>query len=138
MADPEQRPAAPAPPRRARILLIDDEPLVLRTLSRVFDKEHDVVPVGRAAVALEKLRAGERFDVIFCDLMMPEMSGIDFHQQLVNGSAEEKALADRIVFLSGGVFTPRAVAFLEQVRNQRMEKPFDFRKLRALVAQLLQ
>jgi CheY-like chemotaxis protein len=133
----ERSGAAGETPKRARILLIDDEPLVLRTLCRVFERAHEVVALGEATVALERLRAGERFDVIFCDLMMPNMSGMDFHEELSRGGGDERALADRIIFLSGGVFTPRAASFLEQVKNQRVEKPFDFRKLQALVAEAL-
>jgi CheY-like chemotaxis protein len=60
---------------RARVLVIDDEPKNGRAIARAIGGEHDVVIVDRAREALAKIRDGERFDVILCDLVMPEMTG---------------------------------------------------------------
>ena len=128
--------AAPgkAPLRRGRLLVIDDEPLVLRTLGRVLEKDHDVTLLEKAAEALELLRGGTRFDVVLCDLMMPEVTGMDLYEAL---AAELPAVAERMVFVTGGVFSGRARAFLDRVTNQRLEKPFDLRLLRAAVVDLM-
>jgi CheY-like chemotaxis protein len=61
--------------------------------------------------------------------MMPEMSGVDFHAELTRMSPE---LARRVVFVSGGAFTPDAATFLEQSPNPRLEKPFDPRAVLTL------
>ena len=71
------------------------------------------------------------FDVILSDLMMPEMSGMEFYDELTRRFPE---VADRVVFISGGAFTPSARAFLDRVSNPRIEKPFDARALREIVA----
>jgi CheY-like chemotaxis protein len=76
------------------------------------------------------MSTGERFDVILCDLMMPQMTGMDLHAELRKLDA---GCADRIIFLTGGAFTPAARAFLDDVPNQRVEKPFDAQHLRALI-----
>jgi CheY-like chemotaxis protein len=91
-----------------------------------------VVTSGRAA--LDLVIAGERFDVILCDLMMPEMTGLDLHGELMRSFPEHAA---RMIFLTGGAFTPRAREFLDSVPNQRLEKPFDAQNVRALVRGLV-
>ncbi|HEY6100797.1 MAG TPA: ATP-binding protein, partial [Anaeromyxobacter sp.] len=80
---PPPAPPAPAAPeaRRARILVVDDEQLVAEAIERVLSEHHDVVAVGSGRAALERV-AGGRFDVVVCDLLMPEMSGSDFWAEL--------------------------------------------------------
>lgn len=116
--------------RRARILVVDDEPMVAGVIRRALAKEHDVVTAVAAIEALDRIRAGESFDVILCDLMMPQMTGMDLHAEL---RTVDPAYADRMIFLTGGAFSPAARAFLDEVPNQRVEKPFDAQHLRALV-----
>lgn len=136
----EERSAPPAPQqqafRRGRILVIDDEPKTGQAVRRTLAKEHDVTVVERGQEALDLLLAGGNpFDVILCDLMMPQMTGMDLYEQLrSNGGA---ALASGIIFLTGGAFTKRAREFLEQIPNLHVEKPFDTRHLRALVNERL-
>jgi CheY-like chemotaxis protein len=69
-----------------------------------------------------------------CDLMMPEMTGMDLHAEL---SSRDPALAERLVFMTGGAFTPAAREFLDRVVNARVEKPFDVPSLRTLIQTLL-
>ncbi|HSO32689.1 MAG TPA: ATP-binding protein, partial [Labilithrix sp.] len=125
--------SAPAVTAPAAILVVDDEPAVGTVLARVL-RHHDVTVVHAARTALDLLEAGTRFDVIFSDLMMPEMSGMDFYDELVRRHPEA---ARRVVFVSGGAFTPRAGEFLETVTNPRLGKPFDARAVRAVVQQLI-
>ena len=77
---------------------------------------------------------GERFDVILCDLMMPQMTGMDLHRALSEQIPEQ---AGRMVLLTGGAFTPGAVSFLDRVPNRRLDKPFDPARLRAAVRELI-
>ncbi len=140
VAPPEPRPrapaeAAPAPAPRRRILIVDDEPLVARAVSRTLAASHDVVAMTSARAALERIEKGaEAFDAVLCDLMMPEMTGMELHTRLVEVAPE---LAARTVFLTGGAFTEQARAFLERVPNARLEKPFEPRALRELLARVL-
>jgi CheY-like chemotaxis protein len=120
--------------RRGRILVVDDEPMIAVAIRRTLQREHEVVTLTSAREAHARLTGGERFDVIVCDVMMPEMSGMDLHEELVRHSPE---LAARMVFMTGGAFTPNARAFLNQVANRRLEKPFTSKELRALVQAML-
>ena len=118
----------------ARVLAIDDEPIVGAALKRVMGKDNDVVTETSARRALQRIRAGEHFDLILCDLMMPDMTGVDFYNEL-HAFAPERA-AD-IVFMTGGAFTPKARTFLDTVSNERLEKPFDMVTLKNLVQEHL-
>lgn len=120
-------PAAP-PPRAARVLVVDDEPMVGRMVERALGAVHRVQSVTTGQRALDLLVAGERFDVILCDLMMPAMSGIDLHERIRALAPEQ---ADRMVFLSGGAFTRRAREFLDH--HPALEKPFDLQALEATI-----
>jgi PAS domain S-box-containing protein len=116
--------------RRGHVLVIDDEPMMAKTIARALSAEHDVIAVGNAGEALERIKGGQRFDVILCDVMMPQITGADLHAELCRSASPQ---AERIVFLTGGAFTPRAQAFLDETSNERLEKPFDIRQLRGLV-----
>lgn len=120
-------PAAPVTPvrkaeeARARILVIDDEVAVGKLLHRLL-REHDVTPIARATDALSRLGSGERYDLIVCDLMMPELTGMDLHARL---SELYPSQAERVVFMTGGTFTPRAREFVDAHRTRCIEKPID-------------
>ena len=133
LAAPAVPPPAPAP-LRGRILAIDDEPLVGAVLARAL-AAHEVVSLTSAAEALKRIRGGERFDLIFCDLMMPHMTGMDFYAALEKEAPE---VATQVMFLTGGAFTQGARDFLERTAAPTVEKPFDLKSMRALVTARLQ
>jgi signal transduction histidine kinase/CheY-like chemotaxis protein len=125
---PAPRPAAP-PSGRARVLAIDDDPLVLAAIKRSL-AGHEVVSIDDGRQALTLLAEDHAFDVILCDIMMPELSGVDLHEQM---AVVAPLLQERIVFLTGGAFTAGTRAFLDRVPNRRLDKPFDVQELRDLV-----
>jgi signal transduction histidine kinase len=127
---PGEAAAVPAPKaRRARVLAVDDEPQVLRSIQRALGA-HEVVVADCGRDALSRLATDQAFDVILCDLMMGDMTGMDLHAELHRRSTD---LAARIVFMTGGVFTDGARDFLAGVTNACIEKPFDLVALRAMV-----
>jgi len=114
---------------RATVLVVDDERSVGVILARVL-RPHHVTVVSRAVDALALLDVGKRFDVILSDLMMPEMTGMEFFEQLTRRYPEDVA---RLVFITGGACTTATSTFLERVPNERLDKPFDTKTVRALV-----
>lgn len=116
--------------RMRRILIVDDEPMIGKAVQLMLADAHDVVAMVSARDALIAVENGEDFDAILCDLMMPEMTGMELHAELARSAP---ALARRMVFLTGGAFTQRARAFLESTANPRLEKPFDPAELRAAI-----
>jgi len=121
--------------RRAKVLVVDDEPQMGTAITRILSPLHDVTAVYSARDAIARLGMGEEFDVILCDIMMPQMSGHDLYGELVKMSP---ALARRIVFMTGGPFSLRGATFLETVPNVQLEKPFSPAALRELVRNLAQ
>jgi signal transduction histidine kinase len=115
--------------RRAAVLVVDDEPAVGVMLARAL-REHEVTISASARKALEMLASGRRFDVILSDLMMPEVSGMEFYDEVARLFPE---LIERLVFVTGGAFSAAAREFLLRIPNARIEKPLDVKKLRALV-----
>jgi PAS domain S-box-containing protein len=123
----------PAPPERLsrRILLVDDEPAVGRSLQMMLAPESDVVAVVRAADALELLARGEKFDAIVCDLMMPQSSGIQLYEQIARVAPEHLG---RMIFMTGGAFTTQAREFLAGLGRPYLQKPFSVQQLRDALA----
>ncbi len=109
-----------------RLLVVDDDVLVARTLARQLSGHHvEVVSSGQAA--LERLSTDmTSFDLVLCDLMMPDMTGMDVYE-----AVEERcpALAERFVFISGGGVTERSRKFLEAHADRVLPKPIDNRQL---------
>ncbi len=129
--EPHQE-SPPSSPRAAsaRVLVVDDDPGVGKALGIMLEDEHEVTCLTTAQEALRLLLRDSGYDIVFCDLMMPEVSGVDLYEALkLNRPGEEK----KLVFMTGGAFTPEAKRFLSQVENLRIEKPFNLRELRRLV-----
>ena len=127
------QPKRPPTKGRARILLIDDERHIRDVLVQLLDA-HDVVSVGDVPAALALLCQGEEFDAILCDVMMPGLTGADFHDEV---ERRWPALLGRIVFVTGGAVTPRARELLDRASNPPLEKPFSSGEIELRIAALL-
>lgn len=110
--------------------MIDDEALIGGAIRRALGREHDVEVHTAPRAALACLVAGERYDVILCDLMMPDLTGMDLHRELLRVAPEQ---CERVVFMTGDAFTREAREFLAGVDNPHLDKPFDFTALRSLI-----
>jgi PAS domain S-box-containing protein len=127
----EPRPALAKPAaRRVRVLVIDDEPRLLAAVRRILD-DHDVLALASGKEALDHLLAGDRFDLILCDLMMPGVSGAELYTRLVESAPE---MAERFVFVTGGAVTEAAGATVAASARPILEKPFSAEELQALIA----
>ncbi len=131
----EPSPIPPARQRRGRVLVIDDEEPIRRAIRRVVSRDHDVVLAESVAQARDILREDRRFDVILCDLMMPHGTGMDFHDWI---HEHHPVLAGRVVFMTGGAFTPRARTFCQRVDRPFLDKPLEFDQLRSHIESLME
>jgi CheY-like chemotaxis protein len=113
---------------RRTVLVVDDEPLVGRLVERALGRTYAVTVHLSGTEALERFEAGERWDLVLCDLMMPQVTGMDLYDRVLAVAPEQAA---RIVFLTGGAYTARSQAFLDQ--HPFLDKPFDLAALEALV-----
>jgi len=124
---PRIAPAALPCEKRLRLLVVDDEIAIGRTLAIALGDLFEVATATSGREALALIEGGQReFDVVLCDLMMPDVSGMDVYERVV---VHAPSLARRFVFVTGGAFTDRARAFIERVQTPVIEKPFDLSTL---------
>jgi CheY-like chemotaxis protein len=119
--------------QRRRLLVAEDDPLVLRALTRVLARDFEIAAACNGREALDLVRAGRTFDAMLCDLIMPELSGIELHALLLR---EDPELARRTVFLTGGAFSIEAQSFLETAGQPHFEKPVDLKTVRDRLLEL--
>jgi signal transduction histidine kinase/CheY-like chemotaxis protein len=116
-------------PRRAKILVIDDEPVVARAMRRMLP-DHEVSIALDAAHALQAFEQGGLMDVIICDLMMPDISGVDLYVRACDRWPE---LKPRFLFMTGGAVTPKAKELLQQAEVRCLHKPVRHEELLAMI-----
>jgi len=132
--------AEPSPPRepaaergyarrRLAIAVADDESAILSLMQRLL-VEHDVAVArsGREAIALLGARD---FDLVFCDVVMPDLTGLDVYEYLRTTHAGRE---EKLVFVTAGALTERTRHFLKTVPNDILEKPFTLEDVMRLVA----
>lgn len=123
--------SAPEAVSRARILIIDDEPLLGQTLGFAFSGRHDVVVTASGREALSRLAQDSRFDLVLCDLMMPDVPGQKVFEMI---ERDHPHLVACFVFMTGGAFTDTAQEFLERYPGRRVDKPFTLAQIEQLLA----
>ena len=122
----------PAPTARASLLVVDDDPDVLRSMARLLGRQHQVriaAGVREALAAIEE----DDFDLVVCDVMMPDGGGERFWAELL---LHRPALMSRVVFMTGGAVTGEARAFLRRPPRPVLVKPFEVMVVNELLAEL--
>jgi len=116
----------------ANILVVDDEPDICDLIQAALSNHRVVTAtsVDKAMAALE----GESFSAVVCDLMMPVKTGMDLHAEAI---ARHPELEGHFVFVTGGAYTAKARAFLDETRAPVLEKPFRLDHIRELVEDLI-
>lgn len=118
--------------RSGRVLVIDDEPMLARIIAELLSDTYDVEVATHGKEAIDRILAGGRYDVIFCDVSMPGIHGLDVHAAVARARPEQAA---RFVFMSGGVSDPVLWHRLEALPNLLVEKPCACHRLREIVTE---
>jgi CheY-like chemotaxis protein len=113
-----------------KILVVDDEPEIRRGLKRILGSKHEVAFSTNGAEALGRFVAGERYDIVLCDILMPEMTGIELLAELERRFPEQ---AGRVVFMTGGATSESARVFIEEKGARVVSKPFSPRDIESTV-----
>ncbi len=129
------RDAPPAEPKRSHILIIDDDPAILRVLAQACSKDYEVETTTSPSDVLARIARGARFDLILCDLMMPEIDGVTFSERLRELAPE---MLSRFAVITGGAFNDRCNALLEEGRFAVIHKPFRREDFRQFVAKQIE
>jgi PAS domain S-box-containing protein len=119
---------------RSRILVVDDERLVGAALKRALGGEHDVTVVASPRMALRLLEQGERYDAVLCDLLMPDLTGLELHAAIVRHAPQ---LAGRVIFMTAGALTEETRRTLDAEAAPCLSKPLKQEALRGALAQVL-
>ena len=115
-------------------MVIDDEPSMVHALTRLLQRDGYVVETaGSGRHALATLQA-QRYDVILCDLRMPELDGRAFYAHL---QQQAPALCQRVIFLTGDSSAADHQAFLAQCGCPWLDKPCSRAALRCAIQQVL-
>jgi signal transduction histidine kinase/CheY-like chemotaxis protein len=118
--------------RRGRVLIVDDEPIFASSLRRLLGREHDIDVAHDGKQAFARIEAGERYDAIVSDLMMPGMGGVELFTKVSALAVEQ---AQRFIFVSAG--SPGAAEFLGRITNPWFDKPCDLGALQATIRRLV-
>jgi len=121
-------------PGMGRVLLVDDDESVLRTVGRLLRRQHDVVSVSDPREALRRLQAGEPFDAVVCDIVMPHLTGDQLFVRMMETRPE---LEERFTFMSGGLRSSGRESRVDGLGRPVLEKPFDVKVLRDMVKALV-
>lgn len=122
------------PGQRVRLLLVDDEEIILELARRALPPEYDVTVAGSVADAIEQLENGEAFDVIVCDTMMLDGAGVEVYRWVETHAPEKQ---ERFLFITGGTFTDDVSDFLAEREPPILRKPFSRAEFTSEVAALL-
>lgn len=133
---PECRCPAPSAPSRTiphlgrRVLLIDDEPGILRSVGRFLERlACDVTTAGTGREALSLL-ADQTFDVILCDIRMPDLNGDELFEEI---RTRHPDALDRLAFMSGDLMCPETREFLDSCGRPSIQKPYELEDLVQLI-----
>jgi CheY-like chemotaxis protein len=123
-----------APPLSTKILLIDDEPSIVRVLTRLLHRDgYRVDTADNGQCALEQLRT-QRYDLILCDLHLPVLDGRAFYTLL---EQQAPTLCQRVIFLTGDTLGAASTAFLAQCGQPCLYKPCTAAEVRRTLRQQL-
>jgi DNA-binding NtrC family response regulator len=119
-------------PRKAQLLLVDDDPNTLASLSRAFRLAgHEATVCDNAGRALELLRS-ETFDLILSDVVMPGKSGLELLDDL-----KKSGVKTPVVLISGQANIEMAVRATKLGALDFLEKPLSTDKLLVTVENAL-
>ena len=124
-----------APQLPGTILVIDDEDSFVRALTRLLRRDGYRVDTARnGRRALTQLQA-RPYDVILCDLQMPDVDGPAFYALLTQ---QYPALCQRVIFLTGNTRGAASRTFLEQSGRPWLRKPSPIAAIRRAIQDVLQ
>jgi CheY-like chemotaxis protein len=113
--------------KQKKILVVDDELMLLMTMQRMLENLYDVTTAvgGREAIKIIDKQEKPLFDLIICDIYMPDMNGVNLYLHIIKN---HPYLQNRIIFMTGGALTTEIEEFLQSNKNMCLSKPFEYSK----------
>lgn len=126
-------PISDPPPRRLRVLFVEDDGMLRRSVTMLLRRHHEVLEARDGREALEMLATPPPPDVIVCDLMMRGMDGVELYETICK---DHPKLRSRFAFLTGGAFTDAARQLVDSQQVVVIQKPCTYRTLSAEIVRL--
>ena len=123
-----------APQRALQVLVVDDDPGILSALTRLLQRDGHTVETATDGQAAHALLQEGCYDLILCDLLMPELDGQTLYGLL---QRQLPALCQRMIFLTGDTLSPDSMRFVEQCGQPWIPKPCSIAEVRTAMAQVL-
>jgi DNA-binding NtrC family response regulator len=115
--------------RKARLLIVDDEPNIRKILQAAFERAGMVAVTAESGEQAEERFTSDEFDVVLSDVFMPGMSGVDLLQIV-----KSKSPNTPVIIMTAFGTIPQAVEAMRLGAADYISKPFDLEQLRKLVA----
>jgi two-component system cell cycle sensor histidine kinase/response regulator CckA len=118
---------------RHRVLIVDDERLLVESLAELLADDFDVVSAGTVEDGVSRLRADPEIHAVLCDLHLRDGTGLDLYRRCCESMPGRER---RIVFFTGGNLAPQVASQLAATGNPCLAKPFDFDALTVLLGRV--
>ncbi len=120
--------------KREEILIIDDQPIMLKLLEQILKDRYEVVALENGKEALEWMYSGNIPDLVVADLNMPEIDGFEYIQRI----RESGFFYDvPLIVLSGEESSTERIKCLKLGANDYLIKPFNPEELRLRIDNLI-
>lgn len=118
-----------------RVLVIDDEQLLGQTIQLGLEDSMDVQLETSGSKGLERLLSDDGFELVLCDLSLPDLSGIEIYASV---AAQRPDLTRRFVVMTGGAVSNESRDFLDRYEGPLLNKPFTLSQVESLVTGILE
>jgi two-component system, NtrC family, response regulator PilR len=117
----------------ARLLIIDDEGSILDFLSLLFQQEGYDVNTARTVEEARKCLGDTTYDLVLCDVMMPDGNGLDLLREIKSGEADPA-----VIMMTAYTSTKSAIEAMKLGAADYISKPFDVEELKIVAQKALE
>jgi two-component system, NtrC family, response regulator PilR len=118
---------------RASMLIVDDEPSILEFLSMLFESEGFAVETARSAAEAQRSLASKSYDLVLCDILMPDGNGLDLLKEIKSASPNTA-----VVMMTAFTSTKTAIEAMKHGAYDYVSKPFDVEELKIITQKALE
>ncbi|HVT61395.1 MAG TPA: sigma-54 dependent transcriptional regulator [Thermoanaerobaculia bacterium] len=115
------------------LLIVDDEPSILDFLSLLFENDGFTVETARSAAEAHQSLAGRSYDLVLCDIMMPDGNGLELLKEIKSASPNTA-----VVMMTAYTSTKDAIEAMKLGAYDYVSKPFDVEELKILTQKALE
>ena len=119
--------------KRGSLLIVDDEASILEFLSLLFEAEGFTVETARSTADAQRLLAGRGYELVLCDILMPDGNGLDLLREIKAASP-----STAVVMMTAFTSTKTAIEAMKLGAYDYVSKPFDVEELKIITQKALE